>query len=270
MIRRTIRIFTIVTVPLVLSWSCLPEGSSGGESGKSGDPAEELTNALDFQGQATTTSGPMPEGTAGGPTVSPLPGAGPLPADPGAPIQFQIPWAGGPISGVNIGFGGSKFFKIPVAQGGQSQGMVSITANLKSSVCANLADTCHQIQCYEQVTLPNGTTVSKAAAMQVVLNCTGGTDCNDAGTGDGGSSEAGTCGDPAFPIACGTFCCPSASPVCGTSVCCSTDQQPCAAGCCPSGGTCPPSIPDDCAICCPGDTCCPGDLYCCGDCDTGC
>ena len=43
--------------------------------------------------------------------------------------------------------------------------------------CANLDNVCHQIKCYEQVTTADGT-FSKSAAQDMVLNCTGGRDCN--------------------------------------------------------------------------------------------
>lgn len=153
-------------------------GGSGG-AGASGNAADAFTNALDFGGQATPKVGPLPDGTAGGPTVTPLPGTEPLEVTPGMPLALQIPWQGGEIQGINVGFGGSKYFQIPVPDAaGQSSGMISVDAQLSANVCSNLADTCHQIQCYEQVVFPDGTTVSQAAAMQIVLDCTGGAGCN--------------------------------------------------------------------------------------------
>jgi hypothetical protein len=101
------------------------------------------------------------------------------------------------------------------------------------------------------------------------------------GTGGSGSTSGGTstssstggltgmCGDSAFPVNCGAFCCTPQAPICGTGKCCAPTEMPCASGCCPST-TCPPKQAVDCQTCCPGDSCCKSDLICCGDCDTGC
>lgn len=184
--RHSRRASTAIALILLMGIGACSSDESGGESAGA-SPEEALTNGLDFQGQATPSVGPLPEGSASGLTVTTLPGAQPMEVTPGTTVTFQIPWQGGEIGGVNIGFGGSKHFKIPVPNAvGQSSGVVSVNASLAANVCANLSDTCHQIKCYEQVSLPDGSTVSKASAQQIVLNCTGGKGC------DGG--DAGSCG----------------------------------------------------------------------------
>ena len=86
--------------------------------------------------------------------------------------------------------------------------MITVPAKLGGSVCDGLANTCHQIKCYEQVTLPDGKTVSKAAAMQIVLNCTGGADCNGSG---GVNDPCGAIGTWQVKISGGAICdnCPN-------------------------------------------------------------
>lgn len=185
-----------IPVLAVSAGACLGS-SSGGGGGGSSDAAEALTKGLDFGAQATVTEGSLPQGSSGGPGVTPPSGAQPLEIKPGEPATFMIPWQGGAISGVNIGFGGSAYFAVPAPSAqGKTQGTVAVTAQVSNSVCSNLSDICHQIQCYEQVVLPGGATVSVASAMQVVLNCSG-KDCNgnpaDAGSGDGGSCGHPTC-----------------------------------------------------------------------------
>jgi hypothetical protein len=83
------------------------------------------------------------------------------------------------------------------------------------------------------------------------------------------SSGEGSCSSDCGGGSCSCVS-PSTPTCCGDGTCCGGTQYCCASGCCESGGTCPPSVPEDCATCCPGDSCCPGDLYCCGDCDSGC
>jgi hypothetical protein len=98
---------------------------------------------------------------------------------------------------VNIGFGGSQYFNVPVpAAAGKQQGVVNIPANVASDVCTgfNLSNVCHQITCYEQVVTPSGT-YSKAQGMQLVLYCNGGNDCQgnpaDASTSDAPPADTG-------------------------------------------------------------------------------
>jgi hypothetical protein len=179
--KRAARTWMLVALPMMLA-ACSSDEETAPASG-SVSVAEAFTNALDFGGQASPTVGPLPDGTTGGPTVTPLPGTEPMTVQPGAGITFDIPWQGGEISGVNLGFGGSKHFHVAVpAAGGQTSGVIGIQASLASNVCADLGDTCHQIQCYEQVVFPDGSTVSKEAAMQIVLDCTGGVGCDGGGS----------------------------------------------------------------------------------------
>lgn len=155
----------------------------------SGDPAEEFTNSLHFGVPAMKQSGSMPEGSSDGPQVVPL-GGGPMTVSPGTAGTLSVPWSGGAVQSINIGFGGGAYFQVPVPNAaGQSSGMIQVPVDF-GDFCANLGDVCHQIKCYEQVTTASGT-VSKAAAQDMVLNCTGGRDCN----GDlvGTCTSAGAC-----------------------------------------------------------------------------
>src|SRR5207237_579767 len=88
---------------------------------------------------------------------------------PGSQLLLAVPWSGGAIGQMQIGFGGGCKVRAPVA-GGASSGVAMLPAQIDPSVCANLASICHQIKCYEQVVTPSGV-VSKAVARQMVLNC---------------------------------------------------------------------------------------------------
>lgn len=202
-------------VSLAVIASCSSSGKSGGGgTGNTKSLEDAFTDALEIGVPNTPVVGPLPDGTSGGPQVTPLPGTAPLAASPSASLSFAIPWQGGAIQSINIGFGGSKYFSIPVPQAGsQSSGMITVPAKLGASVCDGLANTCHQIKCYEQVTLPDGKTVSKAAAMQIVLNCTGGSDCNG-NPGDGGAGGGGGVSDPCGAIGTWQVTHPG-GPICG-------------------------------------------------------
>lgn len=184
--------YLAVGVACCSTWVACSSGGGGGTA--TADPAEALTKSLDFGGQATPTVGPLPGGSETGPKVTPLPGSTPMVLTPGLPATFAIPYQGGEIGGVNIGFGGSKYFAIPVpAAQGKTEGVVNVVAQVAPNVCSGLSDICHQITCYEQVVLPGGQVVSIASAMQIVLNCSG-ADCNGAPPTDAGADTSTDCG----------------------------------------------------------------------------
>jgi len=188
---------------ILVAVACSSSGGVGG-TGKNGDPSEAFTDSLEFGAGVSVTplDGDQPEGSDGtGVSVEPLPGSGePLTVKPGEAFDLRVPWSGGNISALIVGFGGSKYFRVDVPQGSTSTGgIVNVPVTVKPSVCGSLANVCHQIQCYEQVALPDGTTVTKAMAQSMVLNCTGGKDCNGNFV-DGGAG----CGSPADP--CGVGC----------------------------------------------------------------
>jgi hypothetical protein len=142
-----------------------------------GNAAEALTDNIELGVPGTRVEDDLPEGVETGPQVGFMPDdSRPLTVRPGEPTSLQIPYSGGAITGVSVSFGGSSYFSIPVSTSAPS-GSVMVPVTVMGQVCSNLADVCHQIKCYEQVTTAAGT-VSKSAAMQMVLNCTGGRDCS--------------------------------------------------------------------------------------------
>lgn len=172
-------------------WAACSASDASGLTSESLSAAEAVTVGLRFGAQVTRRKGELPEGEEL--SVSVPVSAGPaMVLTPGKKLTLTIPWAGGEVGAVRFGFGGSAYFEAEVA-GGDSSGSVSFDGTLAADVCSRLQDTCHQISCYEQVVLPDGSTVSKATAMQLVLNCTQGEGC---GTG-AGTSSGGTAGVPA-------------------------------------------------------------------------
>lgn len=160
----------MMAVSIVCTGACTVH--VGGDVGNVG---EEFTNSLSLDAQADWQSGPLPEGSELGPQVIDVGGSGEPPTvEPGGSFRVSVPFSGSGVAGVNVGFGGGSYFFVPAGVG---SGSVSVGAQIGSDVCANLGDICHQIQCYEQVVTTSGT-FSKAQAMQLVLNCTGGVDCD--------------------------------------------------------------------------------------------
>lgn len=170
-------------------------GGPGGGAGGTQDVSSAFAAALSIPG-STRTNGPMGQGDAGfvGPTVVVTPGAPALEvkltasdagsASGSSTVSLSIPWQGGGVGSVNIGFGSgtappTSFFSVPTpSAAGVSSGMISVMAQIQNNFCAGLSvqNVCHQIQCYEQVVTPAGT-FTKASALQMVINCTG-QDCN--------------------------------------------------------------------------------------------
>lgn len=135
---------------------------AGDSSGLAG---VQFSDSVNIPG-STPYTGDLPSGTF------PYPGASSSTApmiSPGGSFNIPIP-TGGNVRAVNISFGGGRYFQVP------ANGRSSVSANA-GDFCSNLADVCHQISCYEQVVTSEGT-YSQAMAQQMVLNCTGGTDCN--------------------------------------------------------------------------------------------
>src|SRR6185295_11711630 len=101
----------------------------------------------------------------------------PMTFKPGTSMQVVIPYTNGPIGGVNVAFGGgstppTSYNQVMLPPSTMPTGMAMVGVSLKGSVCDDLANVCHQIKCYEQVKTPDGMTVSKATAQQMVLDCT--------------------------------------------------------------------------------------------------
>ena len=100
----------------------------------------------------------------------------------------------GQDTNVNVKFGsGSSFVSVPVSGSTitTSSGTLDVSFNVPTSICDNVADIQHQIKCYEQVTLADGSQVSSQTARDMILACgTGGT------TGGGtNSTYNGICAD---------------------------------------------------------------------------
>ena len=182
------------------STGCLDYGGGGGGGG-GGNPAGGQNVASAFAAAvtipgATVTRSPLAEGDAGfvGPTVIVTPGSPPMevrltPTDGGTAsgstsLNLAIPYQGGGVGSVNIGFGSgtappTSFFAVPTpSAAGVSSGLLSVPAQIPNNFCSGLAvqNVCHQIKCYEQVVTPAGT-FTKATALAMVINCTG-QDCN--------------------------------------------------------------------------------------------
>ena len=195
--------------------------------------------------------GSQPAGESIGPTVdlgASSEGSA-LTVHPGDDIVFDVAWTGGAVGGANVGFGGPSYFQVPAppGSGGGSSGHVLAGAKVDTDVCNHLGSVCHNIECYPQVALPDGSRVSKQVAMKLVLNCTGGIDCN----GDGGLDAADTKGDvPHDAAPCTVTACASGSAACtcaltkcldpGTSCHsgCNSTATACRAGCSAGGCGC--------------------------------
>lgn len=193
---------SICRILVLISIESFSSGCTIHLGGDTGDVANEFTDSLRPSTPSDMRLGPMPEGSDLGPQIARLPSSGAPPTfAPGDSVALMLPHTGGAdVVGVNIGFGGDSYFRVPATPGG---GAVSFNATISPDVCNNLGDICHQIQCYEQVVTSTGT-FSKAEAMQLVLNCTGGVDCD--GNRTYCCTSTGTCGFAApmpTPITCG-------------------------------------------------------------------
>lgn len=154
-------------------------GDSGG-----GNAAEEFTDNVEISdgqrinGAPPTGTFDLPAATGSGGTVS-----------PGNSFTIPVPTGVADVAAVNVSFGGGSYFRVPV----NGTGAIAASAG---NFCGNLSDVCHQIRCYEQVVTSSGT-VSRQQALNMVLNCTGGTDCN--------GNQACTCTQAAgVPTSCRT------------------------------------------------------------------
>src|SRR5947209_4973356 len=86
----------------ILGAGCGPKGTS--------DPvavAIALTNDISYNTPVTLTNGPMPDGVTTGPQPITLTN-GPTMVTPGMSMTLAIPYSGGGIGAVNIGFGGGS------------------------------------------------------------------------------------------------------------------------------------------------------------------
>lgn len=153
------------------------------------DPNDALNSRLGWPAgtQSKTGSFPSPTNLANNisltspssstTTLSPTTGSANLPIS----MTNAVP---GQATNVNVKFGsGSSFVQIPVSGSTitSSSGTLNVGFSVPSSICDNVSDIEHQISCYEQVTLADGSQVSKETARQMLLACgTGGT------TGGGG------------------------------------------------------------------------------------
>ncbi|MBK7580617.1 MAG: hypothetical protein IPI67_10475 [Myxococcales bacterium] len=97
-----------------------------------------------------------------------------IPLEPGGSMTVQIPFESpaGNVIGAGIRFGATgpvKVVNLPQAVG-QTQGTLSFTFQVPSSVCDNLSSICHDIKCYEFAVTSSGT-ISKANISAVALKC---------------------------------------------------------------------------------------------------
>lgn len=147
------------------------------------DPNDALNSRLGWPAgtQSKTGSFPSPTNLANNisltspssstTTLSPTSGSANLPIS----MTNAVP---GQNTNVNVKFGsGSSFVSIPVSGSTitSSSGTLNVGFSVPSSICDNVADIEHQISCYEQVTLADGSQVSSQTARQMLLACgTGG------------------------------------------------------------------------------------------------
>jgi hypothetical protein len=175
--------------------SCEANRTDSGAAG--GDPAEAFTGAIRFDPtlNAETVTGSLPSGGDAGVAVTFDPTAPPTEVTPQTSMMIRVPFQGGAISAVQIGFGGNRYFRVPVGQttGAATQGTVTIPA-LVGNFCGDLASVCHMIRCFEQVVTPEGV-ISGAVARTLVLNCTGGRDCGGNLVDGGAPMDAGPTSD---------------------------------------------------------------------------
>ena len=147
------------------------------------DASREFTANLQVGVPATPNVTLLPTGTSAGPQLVSLPGdTAPTVVHPGENLNFAVGWQGGAITGINLSCTLGQYFSIPVpSAGAETEGVAQIPATLASGVCNALEDTCHDIQCFEQLASADGS-LSVARAMQLVLDC-GRTGCGETGSG---------------------------------------------------------------------------------------
>ena len=171
-------------------------GGGGGDDGGSAneDPNKVLTNSLNFSG-GTVVQGQPPEPTfnPGDPVVQQ--GTGTTTVSAGSSSSLGVTVSQLPPNQdvqVNVQFGNSNsFIQIPVSQstlGGATSGTLNLPFNVPQGICDNVDDIQHQIDCYEQVQLPDGSVVSKQAAQSMLLAC-------GSGGGSGFNSASAFCAD---------------------------------------------------------------------------
>ena len=154
------------------------------------DPSDALNGRLSWPAGTVPKTGNFPSPTnllnnisltspsTSATTLSPTSGQGNLPIS----MTNAVP---GQNTNVNVKFGsGSSFVSVPVSGSTitSSSGTLNVGFNVPSNICDNVADIQHQIKCYEQVTLADGSQVSSQTARDMILAC---------GTSGGGSSSTG-------------------------------------------------------------------------------
>ncbi len=161
--------------------------------GADGDPADALTRHITFA-NGSREEGPLPPPTnrADDPVVTGSAGVSSLGA--GAQGQMQLSFEGVPPGqdfDVLVQFGDAGgHHRIPISPsltGGASSGTLGIPFMVDSDVCSDLESIQHQIECYETVSV-GGVQVSKAVAMQIVLDCEE-DEADEAESGGGGVGQ---------------------------------------------------------------------------------
>lgn len=188
---------TIVSALMAFSLvSCTgDDGGSSDATTKTGDPDDAMTAGISFSG-GSVVSGTPPAATNNPGDITLTSPTDPASVSPGGSgtMSITINQPPGTIASmdVNVRFGNAgSFINIPVNSSITSQlagttgGVLDIPFTLSSSVCNNIADIQHQIQCYESVDIGGGVNVSPATARQMLLACGTASDGGDFATGPG-------------------------------------------------------------------------------------
>lgn len=173
-------LLTLLTTGLI---SC--GGGGGGDTEDPIEPGEALTKAITITG-GTLVDGQPPAATnnPGDPYIVNEMLAAPT-ITPGSSGELSVNVRQMPLNttsfNVNIQLNSStnQFIQVNVndpglistlaSQGGS--GTINLPFSVDSSVCDNIDDIQHQVQCYESVSLPDGSVVTTQTAQDMILAC---------------------------------------------------------------------------------------------------
>jgi hypothetical protein len=153
-----------------------------GQDAAPGSLVGNLNKSLTFPFTAKSKASPMPTGSATGPQVTPFDTSMPLELKPNSQVTIVVPWNGGIISYVDIGFSGSSTplsyieLTLPPEYSGQTGGSLIILTQV-GDVCQGLPRTCQEAHCTAQVVSPQGD-VSLPQTQRIITNCSGAASCS--------------------------------------------------------------------------------------------
>lgn len=170
------KIFVLFSILLVVSTSCNKDGDDDGSSSHQGitDPAEVallLNQNLILPSNAFTLD-PSELNTDSSIFVSSA-SEGRMAINTGTDLTNQIDFTpGAPITAVGMRFGPTGPINfIPVSADDINNGSASFTFSIDPDLCEDIAQICHDIQCYEFALTDDGTTISQADLQDIAMVC---------------------------------------------------------------------------------------------------